>query len=163
MKGHEALIGHAEALGVRSKVVKQTANLDIDSHWDELCKVSSVVRLLTARRGSMREQFREHIDRFVDEHYSTSVHYTVVGAVADKFRQAVSTGGDWSSSNVVPKSSGALGPGISKKAIWADTLPSSPQNVFDGVHLMVVTKDSEAADAHAPDTMAQEVLHKVSG
>ena len=68
-----------------------------------------------------------------------------------------------SSSNVVPKTSGELGPGISKQAIGAEAPPSSPQNVFDGVRPMIVTKDSEAADAHAPDTMAQEVFHKVSG
>ena len=68
-----------------------------------------------------------------------------------------------SSSNVATKSSGDFGPGITKQAMGADAPPSSPQNVSDGVRPVICTKDSEAADAHAPDTMVQDVFHKVSG
>ena len=128
-----------KALTVRSQIVKQImSNLYIDSNWDELCKMSSVVKLLTTRGGSLRDQFGEHIEGRVDEHYPASAN-----------------GGDLSSSNVVPKPSGEFGPGINKQAIEAEAPSSSLQTFFYGVRLMIVTQDSEAADAHAPDTMAQ--------
>ena len=49
------------------------------------------------------------------------------------------------------------------KPLWQKLLRLLYKVFFDGVRPMIVTNDSEAADAHAPDTMAQEVFHKVSG
>ena len=94
------------------------------------------------------------------EHCPAPAHDTLVGAVLDKLRQAASKRGDLSSINVVPKSGGEHGPGINKQAIGADAPPSSPEKVFDGVRPMIVAEDSEAADARAPDTMAQDFLTK---
>ena len=98
----------------------------------------------------------------MDEHYLASAHDTLVGATPDQLRQAAANRGDLSSSNAAPQSSGEFDPVISKQAIGADAPPSSPETVFDGVRPMIVTKDSEAADAHAPDTVAQDFFHKVS-
>ena len=68
-----------------------------------------------------------------------------------------------SSSHIFPKSGADVGLGINTQSIGADAPLSFPENVFPGVRPMIVTKDNEAADAHAPDTVAQEGFHKVSG
>ena len=89
-------------LTVKSQLVREMANLDIDSTWEELCTKSSVVKLLTTRGRDLKEQLQENIGRRVEEHYPASVHDTLVGAVPEKTRQAAVNGGDLSSDNAVP-------------------------------------------------------------
>ena len=55
------------------------------------------------------------------------------------------------------------GPGINKQAIGAEAPPTSREAMFARVRPLIVTHDNETSDAHALDTMAHEVGHRISG
>ena len=118
------------------------------------------------------ENGSENSNRRVDEHYPESVHNTADGAHSERIHQAATNRHDPSSDYDVPRPpssqsqvglSGELSPGINKQAIGAEAPPTSLESVFQGVCPMIVLNDNESSDAHAPDTMAHEVGHKISG
>ena len=62
VRGHEALIDQFKELKVRSRVVKQMANIYVENHMTELETLTSVLKLLAARQHShetVRERFND--------------------------------------------------------------------------------------------------------
>ena len=57
VRGHEALIDQFRQLKVRSRIVKRMANIYIESHYEELVKKQSVIKLLAARDGDLTQRF----------------------------------------------------------------------------------------------------------
>ena len=66
------------------------ANIYIESHYADLLKKQRVIKLLAARDGDLKQRFREHINRRIDEKYPPSAFDTPPGAVPETIRcQAV--------------------------------------------------------------------------
>eukprot|EP00973_Karenia_brevis_P033910 4679344-Karenia_brevis.AAC.1 len=72
VRGHEAVIDQFRQLGVRSQIVKRMANIYIENHYEDLVKKKSVIKLLVTRDGDLKQRFKEHINRRVDEQYPPS-------------------------------------------------------------------------------------------
>ena len=86
VRGHEALIDQFRQLKVRSRVVKQMANIYIENRYEDLVKNEKVITLLAAKDGNLRELFKEHINKRVDEQYPPSVFDTAEGCVPEAVR-----------------------------------------------------------------------------
>ena len=67
VRGHEALIDQFRQLKVRSRIVKQMANIYIENRYEDIMKNAKVITLLAAKDGNLRERFKEHINKRVDE------------------------------------------------------------------------------------------------
>ena len=86
-KGQETLIDQLKQLRVRSKIVKQMANVYIANHIEELMKKESVIQLLASRTGTLQERFAAHIDARVNATYPEHTFGTFDGAVPQTIKE----------------------------------------------------------------------------
>ncbi len=89
VRGHEALIDLVKELKVRSRVVKEMANLYVENQLADLLREDSVIKLLAERRGDLRDQFREHIALRVEAENPDAEHGGEDGAVPQRIRAAI--------------------------------------------------------------------------
>ena len=89
MRGHEALIDLFKELKVRSRVVKEMANLYVEDQLADLLREDSVIKLLAERRGDLRQQFRGHIALRVEAEYPDAEHGGEDGAVPQRIRATI--------------------------------------------------------------------------
>ena len=61
VRGHEALIDQFRQLKVRSRIIKQMANIYIENRYEDLVKKENVIKLLAARDGNLKELSLIHI------------------------------------------------------------------------------------------------------
>ena len=57
------------------------ANIYIENRYEDLVKKEKVITLLAARDGNLKERFKEHISKRVDEQYPPSIFDTDQGSV----------------------------------------------------------------------------------
>ena len=55
--------------------------------YEELLKKESVIKLNAARDGNLKERFREHINKRVDEQYPPTIFDTAEGCVPEAVRE----------------------------------------------------------------------------
>ena len=65
---------------------KRIGNIHSESHYADLLKKQRVIKLLAARDGDLKQRFREHIDRRVDEKYPPNLFDIPDGAVPETIR-----------------------------------------------------------------------------
>ena len=85
VRGHEALIDQFRQLKVRSRIIKQMANMYIENRYEDLVKKENVIKLLAARDGNLKERFKEHINKRVDEQYPPSIFILTKAAFLKPF------------------------------------------------------------------------------
>ena len=87
VRGQESVVDKYAELKVRSRVVKDMANIYIERHVYYLGNRSHVLKLHpAATKGNLREQFRIHIEERVDEVYPRSEFGGTDGAVPSQIR-----------------------------------------------------------------------------
>ena len=136
MRGHEALIDQFKELKVRSRVVKEMANIYVENHMTELESLTSVLKLLAARQHShetVRERFQRHINLRVDQEYPAAQHDTEAGAVPSRIREALSRQLREDAQAGASRKSDAETAFSQKQAVGEDRCPGGAQVLENGV------------------------------
>ena len=153
VRGHEALIDQFRQLKVRSRIVKQMANIYIENRYEDLMKNAKVITLLAAKDGNLRERFKEHINKRVDEQYPPSVFDTAEGCVPEAVRVQALAAMDKEPAQLrkTPVHDG-------KQGIGHDVSQSCVDNAFASLRPSIVVGERNTS-AEDP----QKLMDKISG
>ena len=173
VRGHEALRQQFKELQVRSQVVKGMANLYIENHMEELLKKNSVLRLLSARGGQVREDLKNHIEIRVNAEYPAAMHGGNEGAVPAKLQRILEEASKpvqnshavLASSKPVLSSSHTLGASLfdQKQATGHDIAPTNVADLFTGVRPSIVVGEATTKGAVAEEVIVEQAFNKVTG
>ena len=157
VRGHEALLDQFKELKVRSRVVKAMANLYVDNHLAELISRASVVKLLAARRGDLRQQFREHIELRVDAAYPANQHGDEEGSVPERMRACFA---EARREALEKKTSDTA---FDQKQATGHDLPSTSVEVLADLRPSIVVGERTTQDALPQEVVVQSAFNKVTG
>ena len=157
VRGHEALLDQFKELKVRSRVVKAMANLYVDNHLAELMSRASVVKLLVARRGDLRQQFREHIELRVDAAYPANQHGDEEGSVPERMRACFA---EARREALEKKTSDTA---FDQKQATGHDLPSTSVEVLADLRPSIVVGERTTQDALPQEVVVQSAFNKVTG
>ena len=62
-------------------------NICIENHYADLLKEQHVIKLLATRDGDLKQKFREHINKRVDDNYPSNLFDTSDGVVPETIRR----------------------------------------------------------------------------
>ena len=155
VRGPEAVVDKYAELKIRSQVVKDMANIYIERHVHDLGNRSHVLKLHpAAKSGNLREQFRVHIEKRVDELYPPGEFGGTDGAVLPQIRRLAD--------GFCPERSKEVSASEMKQSTMPDT-PNTGAHLFHGVRPTIVVDEAATAGTFSQETLLQATAPKIAG
>ena len=117
----------------------------------------SVVKLLSVRQGSLRQQFEEHIQQRVDAEYPLAEHGSDAGAVPERLRAHVSD------AHVPVSGKGSTESAFDHKQATGHDRPFAAAEALADLRPSIVVGESNTQGAVAEDVMVASAFNKVTG
>ena len=130
------------------------ANIYIENHYADLVKKQSVIKLLAARDGDLKQRFKEHINNRVDDKYPPNTYDTSDGCVPESIR--VQTQAAMEKEPLLLKKT-SISDG--KQSIGHDVTESCVDNAFASLRPSIVVGERNTS-AEDP---SQKLMDKISG